>query len=417
MQRVAIVDGCRTPFVRAGGKFARASFIDLGVHTLKSLVTKMGLDPKLVDEFVFGTVLLDPRAPNYAREVVIRSGLPETISAHAVSNNCISGLVALSMLTDGIKTERIKVGIGGGSESMSRPTLTFHPKAEKLFLALSRARSAGERLKIIAGYRPKFALPIPPSPKEPSTGLTMGQHCELTTQELGIKREVQDQIAYRSHHGAAAAQKAGYLAQEIAPFEGVEHDNIIRADTSLEKLAKLSPVFDRSGKGTLTAGNSSSLTDGASLVCLMSEGEARRQGREILGYIDGIHFAAIAPKDGLLMAPTVALPELLARHKLTVDQIDRFEIHEAFGAQVAANLEVWERGWSKYPGAQAIGKIPTEKINVNGGSIAIGHPFAATGGRLVLSLAHELKRSGLKTGVISVCAAGAMAGAVLIRRE
>jgi acetyl-CoA acetyltransferase family protein len=416
MQRVAIVEGCRTPFVRAGGKFAEASFLDLGVHTLKSLVERMALDPRSIDEFVFGTVLLDPRAPNYAREVVLRSGLPETISAHAVSNNCISGLVALSMLTDGIRCERIKVGIGGGSESMSRPTLTLHPKAERLFLALSRARTVGERLKLVARYRPKFALPIPPSPKEPSTGLTMGQHCEITTQELGIKREVQDQIAFRSHQRAAAAQKSGYLAAEIAPYAGVEHDNLVRADTSLEKLAKLAPVFDRSGKGTLTAGNSSALTDGASLVCLMSESEARRQGRDILGFIEGIHFAAIAPRDGLLMAPTVALPELLARHNLTVDQIDRFEIHEAFGAQVAANLEVWERGWSKYAGARVIGAIPEEKINVNGGSIAIGHPFAATGGRLVLSLARELKRTNLNTGVISVCAAGAMAGAVLIRR-
>jgi acetyl-CoA acetyltransferase family protein len=244
----------------------------------------------------------------------------------------------------------------------------------------------------------------------------MGQHCEITTQELGIKREVQDQIAFRSHQRAAAAQKSGYLAAEIAPYAGVEHDNLVRADTSLEKLAKLAPVFDRSGKGTLTAGNSSALTDGASLVCLMSESEARRQGRDILGFIEGIHFAAIAPRDGLLMAPTVALPELLARHNLTVDQIDRFEIHEAFGAQVAANLEVWERGWSKYAGARVIGAIPEEKINVNGGSIAIGHPFAATGGRLVLSLARELKRTNLNTGVISVCAAGAMAGAVLIRR-
>ena len=417
MHRVAIVGGCRTPFVRAGGKFVRASFIDLGVHTLKASVSRLNLDPASIDEFVFGTVLLDPRAPNYAREVLLRSGLPPTISAHSVSNNCISGLTALSVVSDGIKTGRIKIGIGGGSESMSRPTLTFTPKAERFFLSLGRARTLGERLKILASFRPGFGMPVPPSPKEPSTGLTMGQHCELTTQELGVKREIQDEIAYRSHHNAAKAQKAGYLADEIAPYEGVEHDNLIRADTSMEKLAKLAPVFDRSGKGTLTAGNSSALTDGASVVCLMSEEEARRQGREILAFIEGVHFAAIAPKDGLLMAPTVALPELLARHGLSVDQIDRFEIHEAFGAQVAANLQVWERGWPAYPTARSIGAIPAEKINVNGGSIAIGHPFAATGGRLILSLANELKRSNLKTGIISVCAAGAMAGAVLIRRE
>jgi len=416
MHKVAIVGGCRTPFVRAGGKFARAGFLDLGVHTFKALVERLSLNPALIDEFVFGTVLLDPRAPNYAREVVLRSGLPPTISAHAVSNNCISGLTALSVLTDGIRVGRIKVGVGGGSESMSRPTLTFHPKAERFFLELSRARSLGERIKILSSYRPKFGLPVPPSPKEPSTGLTMGQHCELTTQELGIERRVQDEIALLSHQNAAKAAAAGYLKAEIAPFEGVEHDNLIRADTSMEKLAKLAPVFDRTGKGTLTAGNSSALTDGASLVCLMAEDEAKKQGREVLGFIEAIHFAGIDPRDGLLMAPTVALPELLAKHGLSVDQVDRFEIHEAFGAQVAANLAVWERGWSKYPGARAIGAIPREKINVNGGSIALGHPFAATGGRLVMSLANELKRSNLRTGVISVCAAGAIAGAVLIRR-
>lgn len=192
---------------------------------------------------------------------------------------------------------------------------------------------------------------------------------------------------------------------------------MIRADTSIEKLAKLKPVLDPSPTGTLTAGNSSALTDGASAVCLMAEEEAKNQKREILGYIEATEFSAIAPKDGLLMAPALALPRLLSRTNLSIAQIDRFEIHEAFAAQVAANLDAWEKGWNKFPNLKPIGRIPNEKINVNGGSIAIGHPFAATGGRLIISLLNELKRNKLKTGVISVCAAGAMACAMLLKTE
>ena len=416
MNRVAIIGGVRTPFVRAGGVFAQASFLDLGVHTLRALVHRLGLDPARIDEVVYSTVLLDPRAPNFAREMVLRSGLPATVAAHSVSNNCISGLVAATMLADGIRSGRIRTGIGGGSESMSRPTLTLHPRGEDLFLRLARARSLGERLKLAASFRPRFLLPLPPSPKEPSTGLTMGQHCEMTAQELRIPRAVQDGIAFRSHQNAARAQGAGHLRAEIEPFGGVEEDNLIRRDTSLEKLAKLSPVFDRSGVGTLTAGNSSALTDGASAFCLMAEEEAVAQGREILGFIEATEFAAISPADGLLQAPGLALPRLMTRAKLTVGEVDIFEIHEAFGAQVAANMEVWRKGWSRYPEVQPIGPIPEEKINVNGGSIAIGHPFAATGGRLILATVNELRRRGLRTGVISVCAAGAMACAMLIRR-
>lgn len=198
-------------------------------------------------------------------------------------------------------------------------------------------------------------------------------------------------------------------------MDGVDRDNLIRADTSMEKLAKLKPVFDRSDKGTLTAGNSSALTDGASAVLLMSEQQAKNQNRQILGYIEHCEFAAIPAENGLLMAPGLALPRLLQKTNLKISEVDYFEIHEAFGAQVAANLLVWEQGWSKYPELKAIGKIPEEKINVNGGSIALGHPFAATGGRLITSLANQLKRNGKKTGVISVCAAGAMACAMLIK--
>lgn len=415
MSKVAIVGGVRTPFVKAGGVFASASFIDMGLHVVQSLVTKIGLDAGKIDELAFSTVLLDPRVPNAAREIVLRSSLPKTVGGHFISNNCISGLVAANFIAESIQSGRIQCGLAGGSESMSRPTLTLRNKGEEFFLKLARARSLGERIKIISSFRPKFLMPVPPSPKEPSTGLTMGQHCELSAQEFSIARAIQDEIALKSHQNAARAKEKGILATEIVEFLGVKQDNLIRSDTTIEKLTKLPPVFERSQKGTISAGNSSALTDGASVVCLMSEEEASRQNKEILGYIEGIEFAAINPNDGLLMAPAIALPKLLAKTKLSIDQIDLFEIHEAFSAQVAANLMLWERGWSKYPQAKSIGKIPAEKINVNGGSIALGHPFAATGGRLILSTVNELRRRRQKTGVISVCAAGAMAAAALIR--
>lgn len=415
MNRVALVGGVRTPFVKAGGAFAKRGFLDLGIHTVKSIVKRLELDAEKIDELIYGTVLLDPRLPNFAREIVLRSGLPQTVGAHSVSNNCISGLVAAEFLASAIRGGRAKVGLAGGSESMSRPTLTFHPKAEDLFLRLAKARSIGQRLQMLLQYRFKYIFPKPPSPREPSTGLTMGEHMEITAKALGIDRKIQDEIAFNSHQNAAKA--AEFLKQEIEPLDGVEKDNLIRGDTTLDKLAKLPAVFDRSARGTLSAGNSSALTDGASVVCLMSEDEAKRQGREILAFVELIEFAAIPPNDGLLMAPCVALPKLLQRANLKVADIDLFEIHEAFAAQVAANMKIWQEGWKKPYALPAIGAIPMEKVNINGGSIAIGHPFAATGGRLLLSLANSLKRNKLKTGVISVCAAGAMAAAVLLRRE
>ncbi|NDC36525.1 MAG: acetyl-CoA C-acyltransferase [Proteobacteria bacterium] len=417
MNRVAIVGGYRTPFVKAGTSLARYSFLELGMQLVTGTIQRLSLDPSSIGEFVFGTVLLDPRLPNFAREIIVRSGLPLSIPAHAVSNNCISGLVAATVVAEAIKTGRISVGLAGGSESMSRPALAWRPEAEAFFLRLARARSLSQKVSILLGYRPSFLLPIPPSPKEPSTGLTMGQHCEISTKEFTIARAIQDRIALASHHNAARAQQQGLLAEEILPIGEVTKDNLIRGDTTLEKLSSLKPVFDRSPAGSITAGNSSALTDGASVVCMMSEAEAVKQGREILAFVEDIEYAAIAPKDGLLMAPGLALPRLLYRNKLSVDSVDRFEIHEAFGAQVAANLKVWKEGWSKFPELRPIGEIPAEKMNVNGGSIAIGHPFAATGGRLMLSAARELQRSGKKTAILSVCAAGGMGCAMLLRRD
>ena len=412
-KRVAIVGGVRTPFVKAGTKFRDLSMQELGVHVLKAAVDRFELDPQKIDEFGFTAVLLDPRTPNWAREILFAAGLPKEIYAQSLSNNCISGLIAVTAASERIALGRTKTGIAGGAESMSNPPMLFSKRASKKFLNLFRSRSTGEKVGNILSFRPGDFAPQPPGVTEPSTGLTMGQHMEITAKELGITREEQDEIAYLSHHNAHVATEDGRLTAEIAPVAGVGRDLIIRADTSREKLSTLRTVFDRSEKGTLTAGNSSPLTDGASVVVLMSEEEAKAQGREVLAYVRDYEYAAIDPNDGLLMAPGVAVPRLLKRNGLTFSEIDLIEIHEAFGAQVAANIKAWEEGWKE----PAVGSLDRERVNTLGGSIAIGHPFAATGGRIVTTLANELVRTGKKRGLISICAAGAMAGAMLLERE
>lgn len=414
--RVAIVGGVRTPFVKAGGVFSKYSALDLGKHVVVGCVEKLGLDPGLVEELYFGTVLLDPRIPNLAREIVLRSGLPKTINGHFIANNCITGLVAASAAVDAIASGRISCAIVGGSESMSQPTLTYPRKGEQFFIKMSKARGLKAKLSMLSAFRPGFLAPQAPSPKEPSTGLTMGQHCELMAQEFKIGRAEQDQIAFASHQRAAEARASAFLAEQILPLGGVQEDNLIRPDTSLSALSALQPVFDRSAQGSITAGNASALTDGASAVCLMSEDLARRENREILGFIDGVQFASVPPGDGLLMAPALALPDLLKRFNCGFNDIDLFEIHEAFAAQVLCNISAWRQGWNRYPMTSVRGEVPAERMNVAGGSIAIGHPFAATGGRLLLTMCQALRQRKLSRGAISVCAAGGGAAAALVSR-
>lgn len=412
--RIAIVGGVRTAFVKAGGVFSRYSSLDLGKHVVVSCVEKLGINPSIIDELYFGTVLLDPRYPNLAREIVLRSGLPKSISGHFVSNNCITGLVAANAAYEAIASGRIRAAIVGGSESMSCPTLTFPRQGEEFFIRLSRARSLQERVKLLLKFRPGFVAPQAPSPKEPSTGLTMGQHCELMAQEYRISRAKQDEVALRSHLNSVAAREQGVLSGQIVPLGGVGEDNLVRADTSLEKLSSLPAVFDRTARGTISAGNASALTDGASAVCLMAEDFAREQGLPIRGYLDAIDFAAVPPGDGLLMGPVLALPKVMRRLGWTTESVDLFEIHEAFAAQVLCNLRAWEDGWSRYPTESPLGHIPPERMNVFGGSIALGHPFAATGGRLLLNACDGLQSKGAKRAVISVCAAGGGAAAAAV---
>ena len=411
--RVAVVAGRRTPFVKAGTVFKSYTPLELGVHAAKGLMEMHGVDPESVDELVYGIVILDPKIPNIAREIAFGTSLPSSVRAHTVSNNCITGIHAITSIYDSIVHGRTEIGIAGGTESMSNPPLLFGKKASRLFLDAASAKTFGVKLSNLLKVRPWHFKPAAPAIAEPSTGLSMGEHAEIMAKEWKITQEEQDEIAYRSHMNAHKATADGRLKAEIYPVDGIDHDLIIRSDTSLEKLAKLPPVFDRSPAGTLTAGNSSPLTDGASAVLLMSEDKAEREDREPLAFIKAFEYAAIDPADGLLMAPTVAVPRLLAKTGLSLSDMDIIEMHEAFGAQIVCNLRAWENGWKEKP----IGKVDTEKLNPLGGSIAVGHPFAATGGRIVTTLANEMKRGGSKYGLVSICAAGAMAAAMILERE
>lgn len=410
--RVAVVGGARTPFAKAGTVFRKISALDLSVHSVNGLLEKHELDPNSVDELVFGITVLDARTPQFAREIVFASRLPSSVRALTVVNNCITGTSAITSIFDSIVVGRAEIGLAGGVESMSNPAVLFSRRASRVFLDAGFARTLGQRLRIFARLRPADFKPSVPGVQEPSTGLSMGEHTELTVKEWKISREDQDEIAYRSHMNAHQATQDGRLKAEIHPLDGHEHDLLIRPDTSMEKLAKLPPVFDRSPAGTLTAGNSSPLTDGAAVVLLMSEYRAKKENREPLAFIKAFEYGAIDPKDGLLMAPGIAVPRLLRKTGLSLSDMDLIEMHEAFGGQVASNLRAWEQGWKE----PAIGRVDREKLNQLGSSIAVGHPFAATGARMVTTLANEMKRRDARYGLVSICAAGAQASAMILER-
>lgn len=369
--RVAIVAGGRTPFVKAGKALAELGPLALASHAVNGLVDRHEVDPDGIDALVYGAVVAEPGKPNLAREVVFEAGLSPRIEAQTVSSYCITGLRTVTAVADAIAAGRAEAGIAGGVESLSRAD--------------------------------------PSTFREPSTGLTMGEHTELTRKQWDIARERQDDVALASHRRAIAARD--HLGAEILPLADVAHDTGPRPDTSLDALAKLKPAFDPDG--TITAGNASPVTDGASALLLMSEARARADGREPLAFIRAVEYGAIAPADGLLMAPAVVVPRLLARTGVALAQIDLIEMHEAFAAQVLANAAAWRQGWKEKP----IGELDWDRVNVNGSSLAVGHPWSATGGRILTTLANEMARRDASLGLVSICAAGAMAGAVLLERS
>lgn len=370
-QRVAIIAGARTPFVKAGQAFAKLGPLALAKHAVRGLLERHEVEPAGIDAMAFGVVVPERGKPNLAREIVLETDLPAGIEAQTVSSYCITGLRTATIIADAIARGRISAGIAGGVEWLSGAD--------------------------------------PATFREPTTGLSMGQHMELTRAEWNIPRARQDEVALASHRNAVAARQ--HLAQEIVPVEGVAHDTGPRPDTSTERLAALKPAFDPSG--TITAGNASPVTDGASAVLLMSERRAADEGREPLAFIEAMEYAAIHPTEGLLMAPAITVPRLLERASLDLADIDLIEIHEAFAAQVLANVAAWECGWKGRP----TGAVDWSRINVNGSSVAIGHPWAATGGRILTTLAYEMARRDARRGLISICAAGGMAGAALLTRD
>jgi len=425
-RRVAIVAGCRTPFARAGTAFKDLTAIDLGTLAVRELLARAELEPAEVDSLVYGTVVHAVTAPNIAREVSLKAGLPADIPSYTVSRACASANQAITSAAESIALGQADVVVAGGAESLSDiPILVSRPMRDRL-VAASRARSVTAKAKAFAGFRPRELTPVTPAIAEPSTGETMGESAERMAKENHIPREEQDRWALRSHQLAWQATEDGRLTREIAPvyvppaFDVVvDRDNGIRADTSMEKLAQLRPVFDRR-YGSVTAGNSSPLTDGASAVLLMAEEKAKALGYEPLGYIRSWDYAALSPWEQLLQGPAFAVPRALDRAGVTMQDIELWEMHEAFAAQVLSNLQALdsdEFARRKLGRSSKVGIPDEDRINVMGGSIAIGHPFGATGGRLTITLLNEMKRRGLGLGLISVCAAGALGFAMVVERE
>jgi acetyl-CoA acyltransferase len=423
-RRVAIVAGVRTPFAKAGTAFKSISAIDLGKLCVAELLQRTNLDGKEVQALVFGTVIPSILAPNIAREVSLLPQLPKGVQAYSVSRACASANQAITDAADQIALGHLDVAIAGGSESLSNiPILHAQGFADALVLA-SKARSLPARLKALARIRPKDLVPITPAIAEPSTGETMGQSAEKMAKLNAIAREEQDHFALRSHRLAAAGTADGRLTAEIMPvyvppkFDSIlTSDNGIREDTSYEALAALKPVFDRK-YGSVTAGNSSPLTDGGACVLLMNEEKARALGYTPLGIIRSYAYAALDPGEQLLQAPVLAAPVALKRAGLSLKDIDLVEMHEAFAAQVLSNLKGFEsKYWAERAGfSQPVGEVDRAKLNVMGGSIAIGHPFGATGARITTTLLNELRRRGGQFGLMTVCAAGGMGFAMVVER-
>jgi len=423
-RRVAIVAGVRTPFAKAGTAFKSISAIDLGKLCVAELLQRTNLDGKEVQALVFGTVIPSVVAPNIAREVSLLPLFPRGVQAYSVSRACASANQAITDAADQIALGQLDVAIAGGSESLSNiPILHSQGMAEALVLA-SKARTLPTRLKALARLRPKDLVPVTPAIAEPSTGETMGESAEKMAKLNAIAREEQDHFALRSHRLAAAGTADGRLTAEIMPvyvppkFDNVlTSDNGIREDTSYEQLAALKPVFDRK-YGTVTAGNSSPLTDGGACVLLMNEEKAKSLGYPPLGIIRSYAYAALDPGEQLLQAPVLAAPVALKRAGLTLKDMDLVEMHEAFAAQVLSNLKGFEsKRWAERAGfSQPVGEVDRAKLNVMGGSIAIGHPFGATGARITTTLLDELRRRGGQFGLMTVCAAGGMGFAMIVER-
>ncbi|MDQ6924966.1 MAG: acetyl-CoA C-acyltransferase, partial [Candidatus Eremiobacteraeota bacterium] len=426
-RRVAIVAGLRTPFARAGSSLARVTATDLGRHVVAELLARTELDPAEVQGVVYGTVIQSITEPNIAREISLLPQFPKHVQSYTVGRACASANQAITDAADQIVLGHLDCLVAGGAESLSQVPVLHSRGMSDALVAASKAKTLPARARTLAGIRPKDLVPVTPAIAEPSTGETMGQSAETMAKLNGISREEQDAWALRSHRLAAAGTTDGRLTSEIAPafLPGVDggeptaldRDTGIRPDTSLQQLAKLPPVFD-GAFGTVTAGNSSPLTDGASAVLLMREDKARALGYTPLAYVRSYAYAALDPGEQLLQGPALAMPVALARAGLVARDVALIEIHEAFAAQVLSNLKAFaSRAWAERAGfSEPVGELDRDRINVMGGSIALGHPFGATGGRVLTTLCRELTRQDAEFGMLSVCAAGGMGHVMVVER-
>jgi acetyl-CoA acyltransferase len=423
-RRAAIVTGLRTPFARSGTVFRDVTAVQLARRVTQELLERTALDGREVDEVAFGQVIASVLAPNVAREVSLLPQLPRTIPAFSLNRACASAGSTITYAADQIVLGHADVVLAGGVESLSDIPILHSKRMAQILVEAGKAKSLGQRLGAFARIRLRDLVPVSPAIAEPSTGESMGQSAEKMAKENGITREAQDRLALMSHQRAAAATASGRFAEEIAPWFGgrnmdevVTTDNLIRADTSLEALAGLKPVFDRR-YGSVTAGNSSALTDGAAVTLVMEESKARALGYRPLVAVRSYALAAVDPGWQLLMGPAFAVPKALDRAGIGWQDLGLLEIHEAFAAQVLSNVQAWASPeWARKLGRPApLGEVDWDRTNVHGGSIAIGHPFGATGARLATTLANEMVRRDVEFGLISICAQGGMGFAMVLQR-
>jgi acetyl-CoA C-acetyltransferase len=420
-RRVAIIGGRRIPFCRANTNYVLKSNQDLMTATVQAVVDSFRLSGERLGDVALGAVIKHSRDWNLARECVLGTTLAPETPAFDLQRACGTSLEAAILIGNKIALGQIDSGIAAGTDTISDAPIVYPNEYAEILLASARGRSFGDRLKPWLRLRPSMFKPVAPGVIEPRTKLTMGQSTEITAKQWNITRADQDQLAFESHHKAAKAYAEGFYKELVVPFQGATADNNIRADTSVEKLGKLKPVFDRGPGGTMTAGNSTPLTDGAAAVLLASEDWAKARGLPIQAYLRYGKVAAVdfVKKEGLLLAPAYAVSAMLADANLGLQDFDFYEIHEAFAAQTLATLKAWESPEfcrDKLGRNQPLGKIDRSKMNVKGGSIAIGHPFAATGARIVASLAKLLEQRGSGRGLISICTAGGMGVTAILER-
>lgn len=423
--RIAIVSGLRTPFARQATVFHGVPAIDLGKMVVGEMLARSEIPPDVIEQLVFGQVVQMPEAPNIAREIVLGTGMSVHTDAYSVSRACATSFQAVANVTESLLAGTIRAGIAGGADSSSVLPIGVSKKLARTLVDANKARSMGQKLKLFSRLRLRDLLPVPPAVAEYSTGLRMGDTAEQMAKTYGISREQQDALAHRSHQRAAQAWAEGKLAEEVMtayapPFrDPVEKDNNVRTNSSLADYAKLRPAFDRQ-HGTVTAANSTPLTDGAAAVILMTESRAKELGLVPLGYLRSYAFTAIDVREDMLLGPAWATPLALERAGLSMADLTLLDMHEAFAAQTLSNLKLMasERFAREVLGrSQATGEVDDSKFNVLGGSIAYGHPFAATGARMITQTLHELRRRGGGFGLVTACAAGGLGAAMVLEAE